>query len=343
MAQVTHNNHFVPQSYLRRWSDDGYRVHCYQLLVPNDNFPKWGLRPVRGIAYQRDLYTISVGKEETDEHEKWLEKEFETPAQDAIERVIQGRVLTSFDRERLALYMAAQDLRTPLSYIETTARWRQQFPNLLQQTLNKTVKELEKSKRTGRTPKKRKQEKKPPFADSFRIQINKDARPETKQAEIRVAVTVGRRLWIESQKYLLENTAQKLLSHSWSIVEPAYGMEWITSDHPVVRVNYYGPGRYDFKGGWGKKNGNLIMPLSPKHLLFTQIGDKQPGWMMFSEEATLEIQRFIAERAHRFIFARKPLNNIEQFRSRFVDQDAYNDEQRIWANWHSDQSKSEQS
>ena len=31
---------------------------------------------------------------------------------------------------------------------------------------------------------------------------------------------------------------------------------------------------YDFNGGWGKKHSNIIMPISPKCLLFTEIGTK---------------------------------------------------------------------
>ncbi len=78
--QVTRNNHFVPQSYLKRWSADGHRIWCYRILVPNAEMPEWGFRSVRGVADQRDLYTSLVRGQETDEFERWLQTEIEEPA-----------------------------------------------------------------------------------------------------------------------------------------------------------------------------------------------------------------------------------------------------------------------
>src|SRR5512139_2993363 len=97
--QVTHDNHFVPQSYLKRWSVDEHRVWCYRILVPNTEMPEWESRSVRGIAFQRDLYTSLAGGQETDDFERWLEAEVETPAQEAIERAIHGDTLTPTDRD----------------------------------------------------------------------------------------------------------------------------------------------------------------------------------------------------------------------------------------------------
>jgi hypothetical protein len=137
--QVTHDNHFVSQSYLRRWSEDGRRVWCYRILVPQAEVPEWELRSVRGVAYQHDLYTSLVGGQEIDEFEQWIETEFETPVQGAIERAVHGDALTSSDWERLVLYMVAQDVRTPQHYIESLERWNDQLPGILQRTLEETV------------------------------------------------------------------------------------------------------------------------------------------------------------------------------------------------------------
>jgi len=340
--QVTHDNHFVSQSHLRRWSEDGHRVWCHRILVPHKKVPEWKLRSVRGVAYQRDLYTSLVGGQEIDEFERWLEAEFETPAQNAIERAVHGDVLSSSDWERLVRYMAAQDLRTPQNYIESVIRWNDQLPEMLQRTLNKAVQNLEKAKRTGRKPKTELATGKQPFANVFKIKVDPHARPETKQGEIKVEVVVGRHLWLESQRHLLNKTIQVCFSHSWSIAEVANGTEWFTSDHPVARVNYYSEGNYDLKGGWGKKGGNLLMPLSPNYLLFTQIGEDLPKRFVLSDRQTSEIQRFIAERAHRTIFAHKRMPEVKWLRPRHVNLEMYREEQEAWRNWHSDQSRAEQ-
>jgi hypothetical protein len=133
-----------------------------------------------------------------------------------------------------------------------------------------------------------------------------------------------------------------LLSHSWSIAEAANDNEWFTSDHPVARVSFYGEGNYDLKGVWGKKRGILLMPLSPKHLLFTEIGENMPGRFVLSDRQTSVIKEFIAKRAHRMIFAHKLMPEVKCFRPRLVNLQMYREEQEAWKNWHSDQSRAEQ-
>ncbi len=340
--QVTHNNHFVPQSYLRRWSDNERRIWCYRILVPHEKVPEWKQQSIQGVAYHRDLYTSLVGGHEIDEFERWLEVEFETPAQSAIERAVHGDVLSSSDWERLIRYLAAQDVRTPQNYIEFIMLVNDQLPKIVKRTVDKTVRNLEEAKRTGRKPRMELATRKQPFADAFKIKIDPHARPETKQGEIRVEVVVNRRLWLESQRSVLENAAQVLIYHCWSIAEAANGFEWITSDQPVACVNYSNKGNYDFKGGWGKEGVDIFMPLSPKHLLFTEIGKELPNRFTLSDRHTYLCQKFMAKQAHRMIFAHKPMPFINQLHARIVDSEMYREEQEALNNWHSNQSKTEQ-
>ena len=81
MRQITHDNHFVPQLYLKQWSDDGIHIWAYRILVSHENVPEWDYRPISGVAYQRDLYTSYDNGQEVDDFEKWLETEFENPVQ----------------------------------------------------------------------------------------------------------------------------------------------------------------------------------------------------------------------------------------------------------------------
>jgi hypothetical protein len=340
--QVTHDNHFVPQSYLRRWSKDGHRIWCYRILVPHENVCQWELRSVREVACRRDLYTSLVGGQESDEFEQWIGSEFETPAHDVIEKAVHGDTLTSSDWERLIRYLAAQDLRTPQNFIEFVAHWKDVLPEIMQNTLREAVRTLEEGERIGQKPKVASVSARQPFANVIKVKINPHARPETEEGEIGLAVTVGRRLWLESQRHLLENTAKVLLSHSWSIAEVANNREWFTSDHPVVRLNYYCEGSYDFKGGWGERGGNLFMPISRKHLLFTEIGEKLPNRIALSAKQTSEFRRYIAERADRVIFAYSQLDDVRRLRPRHVNLEVYRGERETWRNWHCSQSRAEQ-
>jgi hypothetical protein len=80
------------------------------------------------------------------------------------------------------------------------------------------------------------------------------------------------------------------------------------------------------------------MPLTPRHLLFTQIGSESPARFSFSEEMTLKIQGFVAEPALRFIYALQPINRISLLHPRFVNPAVVKHEKEQWRKWHDEQS-----
>src|SRR5207245_1244159 len=105
------------------------------------------------------------------------------------------------------------------------------------------------------------------FSDLFRIDVQRPSEGE-QFGTVRAEVTVGRDLWIASLRHLLTGAANILCGHNWSIVSPDGEEQWITSDHPVLRLNYNTAENYDFGGGWGNPGSEIIMPLSPRYLLY---------------------------------------------------------------------------
>lgn len=85
------------------------------------------------------------------------------------------------------------------------------------------------------------------------------------------------------------------------------------------------------------------MPLSPRHLLFTEVGKDIPNRMTFSSDQTKQIQGYIAERALRWIFGRDRLVLVKNLRPRHVDQDIFKRESDQWSKWHEQQIKAESS
>ena len=342
MHELKRKNHFVPQLYLRQWSPDRNNIWAYRTLVSHENVPVWEFKPIKGITYQRDLYTELLNGQEVDEFERWMESEYETPAKEAINKVISGEKLTTSDWNRLALFLAAQDVRTPTSYIEFTQRWEKELPSLLEKIMNETLQRLENRKKSKRKRQKKTINEPDFFQNVLKVQVFPNAIPEIGKGLVKAEVVLGRKLWLKSQKFLLKNTAKKLMEHKWSIVQPAKGNHWFTSDHPVVRLNYYGNGNYDLKGGWGNNGANLMMPLSPDHLLFTQIGSKMDDRFSFSSEKTFEIQRIIADRSHRWIFSHREMGIVKRYKQRLIDNAAFKAEEKQWQEWHEAQCKAEE-
>jgi uncharacterized protein DUF4238 len=248
MHQLKREHHFVSQLYLKNWGDSKNRIWSYQLLAPRENFPKWRHLPIGGVAFQRDLYTVISNGQEDDSFERWIEAEFETPVIDSLSKVINNKKLALLDWNRLARFLAAQDVRTPLSYFESIERWQKELPKVLEKTLKNSIHTLDKYHHDGK-PIPESSTKSEFFNQMFDVSISSNPLPETNMREIRTEVITGRKFWLESQRLLLTKTCKVLLKHKWSIVEPANGMSWFTCDHPVLRLNYYKDGKYDLRGG----------------------------------------------------------------------------------------------
>jgi hypothetical protein len=141
-------------------------------------------------------------------------------------------------------------------------------------------------------------------------------------------------MWLAQMRHLLSGSAiRKLLRHTWSIVSPCRGEEWFTSDHPAMRLNFTSPTQYDFGGGWGRHGSDLFLPLTPQHLLYTRVGYKQRQRFAFSEVHTHLMQRLLAERAHRWIFAKRESAAVSHYRPRIADADRAKHEDAEWARW----------
>src|SRR4051812_47165220 len=85
--QFCRDSHYVPQSYLRRFSPNGSKfVHAYRTLVPREGMRLWDYRSTKSIAYQRDIYTSVADGKESDRIERWLRDEVENPVQPVFDR-----------------------------------------------------------------------------------------------------------------------------------------------------------------------------------------------------------------------------------------------------------------
>lgn len=332
------DNHYVPRIYLKQWVTEEGGIWTYRIFVSNDNVPKWKISSTKGIAYHTHLYTRIVAGGQTDEVEQWLDREFEAPAEHVVRKVVSESRLSPEDWTRLIRFLAAQDVRTPARLSESLERWNKSLPDLMQRTLEDSVRELEAAKK-GR---KLVRQISKPHSDFIPFRVRTERIPQSETAAVKVESVAGRGLWLYSLKHLLTETVDVLLSHKWTILRPPKGVNWYTSDDPVIKLNFYQAGKYDFKGGWGSKETEILLPISPNHLLYTKIGAAPPRrGTIVSESLAKMIQRFIAEHAHRLIFAAIKDPEVESIRPRTVDRSLFNEEREQWKRWHEENTKAE--
>jgi len=339
---VSHDNHIVPQWYLRSWSDRNGLVWCYPLLVSHENVPIWGQHPLKGIAYRRDLYTLTSEGQDVDDHERWLKEKFEDPASTVVKKAVQGKNLTPAEWRTLVLFAVCQDLRTPQSFSESMEYAREHFPNTIQKSLEQAVEQL---KRRAASDEPARPVVPDPgtkwLSEAFKFSIRHDT-PQQGLAEIGTHLLLGRDFWLRTQRHILGGIAESLVDHSWCIATAAKHIEWFTSDHPVAKLMPQPDGEFSLGSGWAVPGEIICMPLSRRHLLVTEVGVELPQGLRLSKAMTMFIRRAIAARAWRTIFALQEVPDVPTMRPRRVDREAYEREREGWEDWHSRQTAAEQ-
>lgn len=338
MRELHVKNHYVPECYLKRWGNIDSKIWVYRTLVAHHAVPIWKDYSTSAIAYHKHLYTQIISGEATDELERFLDKEFEAPADLAIEKATSEKRLSSEDWHILIRFLAAQDVRTPVRLAEHLIQSKEYLPNTLEKILNDVKEKLSRNyidtfKRKTSSANRH---------DLFPLKFSKELEDGQKTGILKVESYVGRASWIHSIKYLLENTEKVLHTHKWSIIKPAKGYSFFTSDNPVIKLNFADPENYDLQGGWGRQKGNIIFPIGPEHAMFVEIGCRpMPKGSRLTINQTLQFRKFIAENSHRMIFSNLVDDQVQQLKVRIVNVEKVKAEKAEMDKWHTENSKIE--
>jgi hypothetical protein len=331
--QTTHNNHYIPQFYLKNWSQDCISIFVYSLLVPDSRIPYWNRRKIKSTAVWNDFYTRNEGIKEIDDFEKWFDKEFESPVKVVFDNLLKGHNLDEDGSIKLSRFVGAQYLRTPARLNGLMARWRTEMPTLVEDVLQKAKKQLEVNPQIISSQPQISEETK---LLPLKVMVNRDI------GQMKVDSLVGKGMYLFSLKHLLTKTVSVLEKHQWHVIHAADGVSFPTSDDPVICLNYNSEYEYNFNGGWGKKNGNIIMPISPKLLLITQIGSNMSIKQLdYSEHWSKFFRKVIIENAHRYVYAIEPQKGMLAINPRRVDAVLFEREKSIMASWHEEQMEAE--
>jgi len=310
----------------------------YRTLVSHNNVAGWKERSIKGIGYQKHLYTQLLSGDYSDKIERLFSEQYEDPAEKSILKAVSNGRLDSEDWRLLVNYLAVHDVRTPLRLIEHLRRAENQLPVIMNEVLGSLEDKL-----------RRKQISVPESGSAgngirgiFPLAVSIDKNSNKEYATVKVETTPGRSTWAFSIKHLLSNASSILHKNKWTIMRPARGMYWPTSDNPVIKLNYYSSGNYDFKGGWYNPGTELLFPLGPEHMMYSQVNKRPPmRGTRFSHSDTKLIRKIITENAHRYIFCNQIDEEVEGFRPRVVSREQFLAESNQWKQWHQIQTQIE--
>jgi hypothetical protein len=321
-------NHYVPQTYLKRWAfpTDVNKIWEYWILVEHENVSLWKESSIKLIANHLHLYTRIVAGDESDELERWFDREFETPIENVLQKVTSDIQLTPSDWRVLVRFLSAQYVRTPARLLEKSQHWDRFLLEILEKGANNLARRIKVTPNTA-----------------IQILHNGYIKIGVTPEGIKLNILRGRGLWLKKIEAELA-TAEVLHQHKWIILYPPKGMSWFTTDDPVICLNDQNPQEYSFNWGWATtKATEICMPLSPRHLLYTKVGERPHYRSRVSslQEAAM-IRRCIAEHAHRSIFASEQDTDVAELRPRTVNAGAVESEKAQWHNLNKDQIEAEQ-
>jgi len=226
MGQTTHDNHYVPQFYLKYWSNNRNTILTHDLLVAHKNVKAWREAPIKGIACQRDLYTQHNGGSADDAIEDEFSNKYESPVKEVFKKVIADAAISDGEMGILVDYLVLQAVRTPA--------WFERVSEILKKvagpTFESVVKEAEGLSRDELLKKKPTCMPQAPFPPvPFKVSIDREERC----AELRMAV--GRQSYQYSIGHFLKGPVNEALhGYAWRVASLRCTSMLPTSDNPVV-------------------------------------------------------------------------------------------------------------
>lgn len=333
------DNHYTPRVYLKHFARDGTNLRVYRTLVSHSHIELWKPGTTKGAGHLEHLYTRIAAGGESDDIEHYLTEQYDTPAAEALAKATSDDRLAPNDWEQLIRFLTAQIVRTPAYFLRNQTRWKRSMDEALETAAQKVI-----GSGTAHFPCSNVELSTQNTDHLVPISIRWTTDPAKKTGQLHVAALVGRGRWLEAIKSVPNGSSGRmLLNYKWTILRPATGLSWFTSDDPVLRLNDAHPDSFSFEASIGEHGTQILLPLSPTHLLYTQVGHTvPPRGTILPAAKTMRIRLALARHAHRYVFAAEPIDDMHVLRPRQIDQDLFNRESTQWKTWRTEQDLAEQ-
>lgn len=222
MSNKAHQHHYVPQAYLRLFSDPAGK-----LFVLNKGFKTIRETAPKGIAYSHDFYTVDTIDEKDSSEVEEAFAQIENRCIPVIKELVSGKnIFPNADYADFAIYIALQYGRTP------TARAKMDNASKVIAT-----KELKNKLREIATDPEQYKKLKRDFSKAHPdITLPPMKRiGEMSKADIDiVGFAWDNGSFVQSVFRMAEEIAAGLLSSHWSVLKAPSGSQFVTTDNPIV-------------------------------------------------------------------------------------------------------------
>lgn len=330
MANITRNNHYVPQMYLKAWSNDR-KLYQYDILVPHEQYPIWKQKSIEHVASMGNLLTRIETNIEFDDFENLFYSRFEQPAVIPLEKAISGGRMTAQDWHNLIRFAVSQYCRTPAFYLYSKDIVQRIFTNFFDSfgdKLNKVTREqiMERSVQPDRNK-------------LIPLSVTTVNRDEKGHRKLYIESVAGKSMWLYTIDHLLNDASvymQEMMKRRWSIITAAEEMTWPTNDNPFMIVDRL-PNDYmwNFDGVHSAGCGFLLYPISPTKALISIPGKHfLPGRFIASPFFTRQIRDIIVHKAFMYLYSDRINDEVPKLRPRTVDLELFTKMKNQYQVWY---------
>lgn len=352
MTQVAISNHYVPQFYLRSWIDErNGKLNVYHTIRANDGQSLWSESSPKKMACRDRFYTGTAHNQDDAAIENMLHDRYEDPAAPVIAHLRKDCRYkpTSEELDCLVNYFAAQLFRTPAAYEREREIAEKTWPKVADKAVASVLKSVVTDGRVDHSKVERQQKVRERKYRQIALP-SVPVRTRLVGGGVLAETLAGKSMFNDTLVRSLPRYAETCRQNTWRVIcTPEGGMELITSDNPAFCLSQYRDGTYKLNGGLRQKNCVLALPVTPRVLLFSQVGATfqeldafQTG---FGEAEVQFFNRLTAENAVQFIFVKNRtlrLNMcVHKWRSSIVNPDQLRLMQEADKNWHWDNVEAE--
>jgi hypothetical protein len=271
---VLHLRHFADNDGLLWAFDRSGKTNPFRQIAPN-------------VGFEKGLYTIIEPPDgDSGAFEAWLADYIDGPAVEALDKFADARSLTSKERSRLAIFIAAQDMRTPRARDRVLAIFRDGLGEQWEQwrsTPSTVADAIEQDSGT-----------RPPEEDL--VEFLQMHEPE---------ITANQ--WFDSVQSWVNKGGERIYGMRWLRVYAPPGDEFITSDVGIVkcrgRINDFVDWEVGFTGG----RDGWIFAVKPDVCLVLVPPGPPDASGTCKQEWLRAVNKHMWADAHRWVFSRKQL------------------------------------
>jgi hypothetical protein len=282
-------HHAVPRFYLERFAKDDGLVWLHNV----ENVTAVRVNPKDAIV-EKYLYSPEVGQNPKDDSfEKFLAERIEGPAAPCLERLANGEEISSEDRQRIALFIAYQEYRSQYMRDMVTGFVTEIARDFVDVSLQNR--------------------------DYMKSAFEKMGRPITdeKLAEMTeawnrggVAVEATKIAWLHASRNCIE-IGLMLYKMPWLVVEAPDGVEFLTSDTPIVKVLTDRNVPEMYAGGWLSPSAESTFALDPRRILVIRPDGKE-GRAEGPRAWCKDVNSRLIGQARRFVVSRSRDDYVEK-------------------------------